>query len=98
MTDERKASILQIADELESQGLTATNSAVYARALGHRGHVVQTLRRQRSAAAGRPGGRGGRGDPEDRGGARSRDREAGRGPGGRPAPTAGGLRELACRA
>ena len=51
MTDERRQRILAIADELESQGLTATNSAVYARALGHRGHVVQTLKQRRAAQA-----------------------------------------------
>jgi hypothetical protein len=54
MTDERRQRILQIADELESQGLVATNSTVYARALGHRGHVVSLLKQRRAerAAAG----------------------------------------------
>ena len=36
MTPERRERILAIADELEAQGLPATNSSVYARALGHR--------------------------------------------------------------
>jgi hypothetical protein len=49
MTDERRQRILQIADELESQGLVATNSAVYSRALGHRGHVVAVMRDRRAA-------------------------------------------------
>jgi hypothetical protein len=54
MTPERKERILQVADELESQGITATNSAVYAIVMGHRGHVVQTLKQRRAerAAAG----------------------------------------------
>ena len=37
MTEERRQRILQIAEELESQGLVATNSSFYARVLGHRG-------------------------------------------------------------
>jgi hypothetical protein len=37
MTPARIQRILQIAQELEEQGLEATNSAVYARALGPRG-------------------------------------------------------------
>jgi hypothetical protein len=49
MTDERRQRILAIADELESQGLVATNSAVYSRALGHRGHVVQVMKARRAA-------------------------------------------------
>jgi hypothetical protein len=49
MTDERKARILAIADELEAAGLPATNSAVYSRALGHRGHVVQVMKARRAA-------------------------------------------------
>jgi hypothetical protein len=55
MTNERRARILEVADELEAQGLPATNSAVYARVMGHRGHVVQTLkarRAERAAASG----------------------------------------------
>jgi hypothetical protein len=49
VTDERRTRILQIADELEAEGLPATNSAVYSRALGHRGHVVQVMRDRRAA-------------------------------------------------
>jgi hypothetical protein len=49
MTDERRERILAIAQELEDQGLIATNSSVYARALGHRGDVVQTMRDRRAA-------------------------------------------------
>jgi hypothetical protein len=54
MTDERKARILQVADELEAAGEVATNSKVYALVMGHRGHVVQTLKQRRAerAAAG----------------------------------------------
>ena len=51
MTDERRQRILAIAEELESQGLLATNSSVYARALGHRGHVVQVMKARRAARA-----------------------------------------------
>ena len=51
MTQERRERILQIADELESQGLTATNSSVYARALGYRGHVVATMKQRRAERA-----------------------------------------------
>src|SRR5262245_34156642 len=49
MTPEREARILQIADELEEQGLIATNSAVYARALGHRGDVTQVMKARRAS-------------------------------------------------
>ena len=54
MSPERRERIVQIADELEQQGLPATNSAVYARALGYRGHVVQVMKERRAerAAAG----------------------------------------------
>jgi hypothetical protein len=55
MTDERRQRILQIADELESQGLTATNDAVFAKALGHRGDVVQTMKQRRAERAGAGG-------------------------------------------
>src|SRR4029453_1240092 len=48
MTDERRQRILQIADELEAEGEVATNSAVYARALGHRGHVVTVMKARRA--------------------------------------------------
>ena len=51
MTDERRQRILQIADELEAQGLPATNSAVYAICMGHRGHIVQTLKARRAERA-----------------------------------------------
>ena len=54
MTEERRVKILEVAAELEAQGLAATNSAVYARALGHRGHVVAVMKARRAerAAAG----------------------------------------------
>jgi hypothetical protein len=52
MTDERRQRILQIAEELEAAGEVATNSSVYARALGHRGHVVQVMKERRAAAGG----------------------------------------------
>jgi hypothetical protein len=48
MTPERRERILQIAEELENEGLEATNSAVYSRALGHRGDVVQTMKARRA--------------------------------------------------
>jgi hypothetical protein len=48
MTDERRARILAIAQELEDQGLEATNSAVYSRALGHRGDVVLAMKARRA--------------------------------------------------
>jgi hypothetical protein len=48
MTPERRERILQIAHELEDQGLEATNSAVYSRALGHRGDVVQVMKARRA--------------------------------------------------
>jgi hypothetical protein len=48
MTDERRQRILQVADELEEQGLEATNSAVYSRALGHRGDVVTVMKARRA--------------------------------------------------
>jgi hypothetical protein len=48
MTPERRERILQIADDLEAEGLEATNSAVYSRALGHRGDVVQTMKERRA--------------------------------------------------
>jgi hypothetical protein len=51
MTPERKQRILAIADELEAQGLPATNSSVYSRVLGHRGHVVAVMRDRRQQAA-----------------------------------------------
>ena len=70
----------QIADELESQGLTATNSAVYARALGHRGHVVAVMKERRAAAG--CGGWGGRGR-----GAGGRGARRGREPTETPAAT-----------
>jgi hypothetical protein len=54
MTPERRQRILEVADELESQGLPATNSAVYARVMGYRGHVVAVMKARRAerAAAG----------------------------------------------
>jgi hypothetical protein len=52
MTDERKQRILDIAQELEEQGLEATNSLVYSRALGHRGDVVQVMKARRAARNG----------------------------------------------
>jgi hypothetical protein len=55
MTPERRQRILEVAAELEAQGLPATNSAVYAICMGHRGHIVRTLkerRAQRAAAGG----------------------------------------------
>ena len=51
MTDERRQRILAIAEELESQGLTATNSSVYTRALGHRGHIVAVMKARRAERA-----------------------------------------------
>jgi hypothetical protein len=48
VTDERRARIIQIADDLEAEGLEATNSAVYSRALGHRGDVVQVMKQRRA--------------------------------------------------
>ena len=48
MTDERRQRILQIADDLESQGLPATNSLVYYRALGYRGDVVTVMKTRRA--------------------------------------------------
>jgi hypothetical protein len=48
MTDERRQRILQVADELEAEGLEATNSAVYSRALGHRGDVVTVMKARRA--------------------------------------------------
>src|SRR4029434_7393843 len=48
MTPERRARILAIAQELEDQGLEATNSAVYSRALGHRGDVVLAMKARRA--------------------------------------------------
>jgi hypothetical protein len=48
MTPERRQRILAVADELEAQGLPATNAAVYAICLGHRGHVVQVLKHRRA--------------------------------------------------
>ena len=64
MTPERRERILQIANDLESQGLPATNSAVYARALGHRGHVVAVMKQRRAGGA-RAGGVVVADDPED---------------------------------
>jgi hypothetical protein len=52
MTDERRQRILDIAQELEDQGLEATNSAVYSRALGHRGDVVQVMKARRAERGG----------------------------------------------
>ena len=51
MTEERRQRILAIAEELEAQGLPATNSAVYG-ALGHRGHVVAVMKERRAQQAG----------------------------------------------
>jgi hypothetical protein len=48
MTPERRERILQIAQELEEQGLEATNSAVYSRVFGHRGDVVAVMRDRRA--------------------------------------------------
>jgi hypothetical protein len=45
---ERRQRILDIADELEAQGMPATNSAVYARALGHRGDVTAVMQERRA--------------------------------------------------
>jgi hypothetical protein len=52
MTPERRQRILQVADELEAEGLDATNSAVYARVMGHRGHVVQVMKARRAERGG----------------------------------------------
>jgi hypothetical protein len=52
MTPERRERILQIALELEEQGLETTNSAVYSRALGHRGDVVAVMRDRRASQSG----------------------------------------------
>jgi len=52
MTPERRQRILDIAHELEEQGLEATNSAVYSRALGHRGDVVQVMKARRAERGG----------------------------------------------
>jgi hypothetical protein len=54
MTDERRQRILQIADELEAQGLPATSSSFYSRAFGYRGHGVAVMKQRRAerAAAG----------------------------------------------
>jgi hypothetical protein len=52
VTDERRQRILDVADELEAQGLPATNSRVYALVMGHRGHVVQVLKARRAERAG----------------------------------------------
>ena len=54
MTEERRQRILAVAAELEAQGLAATNSAVYARVLGHRQHTVAVMKARRAerAAAG----------------------------------------------
>jgi hypothetical protein len=52
MTDERRERILQVAADLEAEGLEATNSAVYARALGHRGDVVAVMRDRRRERGG----------------------------------------------
>jgi hypothetical protein len=51
VTDERRQRILQVAAELEAQGLPASNSRVYAICMGHRGHIVQTLKARRAALA-----------------------------------------------
>jgi hypothetical protein len=51
MSPERRQRILEVADELEAAGQAATNSAVYARVMGHRGHVVQTLKARRAERA-----------------------------------------------
>src|SRR4029453_3779600 len=64
MTNERRARILEVADELEAQGLPATNSAVYARVMGHRGHAVQTLKPRTAGGAGAGGGGEAEGMPE----------------------------------
>ena len=55
MTDERRLRILQIADELEAEGRVATNSAVYSIVMGHRGHVVETLKQRRAERAAQGG-------------------------------------------
>jgi hypothetical protein len=52
MTDERRERILQVAADLEAEGLEATNSAVYSRALGHRGDVVQVMKARRAERGG----------------------------------------------
>jgi hypothetical protein len=39
---------LQIADQIEAEGLEATNSLVYSRALGHRGDVVVVMKSRRA--------------------------------------------------
>jgi hypothetical protein len=56
VTDERRQRILQIAQELESQGLPATNSSFYSRALGHMGHVVAVMKERRAQQAAQAGG------------------------------------------
>jgi hypothetical protein len=48
MTEERMQRILDVALELEAQGMVATNSAVYARVLGHRGHVSVVMKARRA--------------------------------------------------
>jgi hypothetical protein len=48
MTPERRQRILEIADQVEAEGLEATNSLVYSRALGHRGDVVQVMKSRRA--------------------------------------------------
>jgi hypothetical protein len=48
MTPERRQRILDVAAELEAQGQVATNSAVYSRVMGHRGHVVAAMKARRA--------------------------------------------------
>ncbi len=56
MTDERRERILAVADELEAQGQVASNSAVYAAVMGHRGHVVEVMKARRAERAAASGG------------------------------------------
>jgi hypothetical protein len=55
MSPERRQRILDVAAELEAAGQVATNSAVYSRVHGHRGHVVQTLKQRRAERAAQGG-------------------------------------------
>jgi len=56
MTDERRARILEVAEALEAQGQVASNNAVYAYVMGHRGHVVEVLKARRAQQAAQTGG------------------------------------------
>jgi hypothetical protein len=51
MSAERRARILEIAAALEAEGQIATNSAVYSRALGYRGHIVAVMKQRRAERA-----------------------------------------------